>query len=675
MKISIPWIKKYVPLKASVDIVAHKLTMAGLEVEKMEKVNGDDVFELEITPNRADCLNMVGMARELSAIFNLPLNQPKISKAKVCKKQPKITLLDKKGCPRYIGVLIENVNVEPSSKALKRGVESIGSRGINNAVDITNFCLMELGQPLHVFDYDKLEGGEINVRRAKSGETIMTLEDQEKELDSSILVIADKSKPVAIAGIIGGKNTGVTEQTKNILLESAYFEPTLIRRAARKLGISTDSSYRFERGVVFDAVETGSQRAVDLIVEHCKGIVTGRKDAKVSQKSKTAKSISITLGQINDYLGSSVSLTQCTRLLKKLEFKVKAIKDKLTVTPPSFRTDIKIKEDVIEEVARIVGYDNLPSSFPSISPATIPVDKKRHARGVLRQEMKRQGLSEIITYSMISRKVFEALGCDESSSVKVKNPLTLQQEFMRPSMLPAFLDVLLSNINKSQKNVKFFEIGKIYLASGEKDVCGVLLTGQTESSWKKESSFVDFYDLKGIVEVLLETSHLSSFSLTLKDNPLFVNGESAVIRVGKNEIGFMGKVAQSLLSSWDIKQKDVYFASFNLDCIYKKEFCLQKYKKISEFPAISRDISLAAKKDVSFVQVKEVVSSLGIKELTSLQLVEVYSGDKLPEGFDKAFIFSLTFQLSSRTLTDEEISQKHAVICKELEEKLDVVLR
>ena len=371
MKLSLHWLKDYVNVSASPDQLAHRLTMAGLEVEKISDVNGQKVFELEITPNRPDCLNIVGLAREVSVIYGKALKFPKAKKFIVPKKKSDVTIADKDLCGRYIGIVIRNVKVGASPQWLKERIESVGMRSINNIVDIANFCLMELGQPLHAFDLDKLDGHKIIVRRAKSGEALFTIDGDEPKLDPSVMVIADDKRPAAIAGIMGGKDTEVSSSTKNILLESAYFDQGAIRRAGRKLGLSSDSSYRFERGVDRDMVLGGALRAAALILELAGGSVDAYADIFPNAKKIQRKAVNVSLAGINALLGAEVSLKRCKFIMEKLGCKVSGSKSALKVIPPVFRGDLKAEADIAEEVARVIGFDELPFSIPSIKMSNI----------------------------------------------------------------------------------------------------------------------------------------------------------------------------------------------------------------------------------------------------------------------------------------------------------------
>ena len=402
MKVSFTWLKEYVPCGLSPEKLAHRLTMAGMEVKKIEQRGHDAVFEIEVTPNRPDCLNLLGIAREAAAILKTTVRVPKITKIVKPKMRCDITVDDRHGCQRYIGTLMTGVRVASSPSWLKNRLASVGIRPVNNIVDITNFCLLETGQPMHAFDYNSLGGKKIVVRRARQNEKIVTIDGQERTLGSSVLVIADSNRPVAIAGVMGGKETEVTERTADILLESAYFDPVLTRRAARSVGLSTDASYRFERGVDFEMVARAVDRAVSLITQIAGGSVSAYTDTVTGKQKKAARPIGITLAEINGLLGSHLGITQCGSILRKLGFSVTArASGRLTAVPPSFRDDIKQPVDIVEEIARIIGYDNLPVRLPVIK-ANAVADKRRDFSRSIKNALVRIGFDEAIGYSLVA---------------------------------------------------------------------------------------------------------------------------------------------------------------------------------------------------------------------------------------------------------------------------------
>lgn len=677
MKISLNWLKDYVKISLPPQKLAHRLTMAGLEVEKIEDVGGDTVFELEITPNRPDCLNMIGLAREASAILNVALKKPKTKKVSFPKDKCDISILDKEGCSRYIGTVIQNVKIGESPDWLKKRLQAIGLRPINNVVDITNFCLFETGQPLHAFDYDKLEGGKIIVRRAREGEKITTLDDVARTLNSSTLVIADSKNPVALAGVMGGEGSEVTSATKTILLESAYFNPVLIRRAGRSLGISSDSSYRFERGVDIDMVEGGSLRAVSLILEVAGGEIVSHADIFPQKTKIIKKQTVVSLNSINQRLGANLTLQKCKTVLKKLEFQVTADRKHgtLKLIAPSFRNDIHEEVDISEEAARVIGYDHLPASLPSIPTTNIPTSPKRVFKKKIAEALRAQGLNEAITYTMVSGKLLQWTQIDTREAVKVKNPLSLDQEYMRPSLLPSLLSVVLTNFNLGQKDLKLFELGKVYAAAGEEDTIGIVMTGRQEGDWRKQSKGpIDFYDLKGSIDAILTEAKIEKASYAPAERAFLESRAAATVTVNGKEIGVLGKVNDRILQSWDIKQKNVFFAQLNLDGLFQASKDKRCFAAAAEFPSSVRDISLAVKNNTTFDRIKESISNAAPEFLTGIKFIGQYLGEGLPAGH-RGITISLTYQSPSRTLREEEIAQAHEKICQTLTQELGAVRR
>lgn len=675
MKISINWLNNYVDIKIPPEKLAYILNMAGFGVEKTTVIDGDTVFELEITPNRPDCLSYIGIAREVAAALSKPLKIPAIKSIKKAGMKTGITILDKKGCSRYIGAVIKGINVKESPAWLREKLNAIETRSINNVVDITNFCLMEFGQPLHAFDYDKLSGGKIHVRRAKEGETLITIDGEERKLDPSILVIADDKGPVAIAGIMGGKETEVTAETKNILLESAYFDPVLIRLAGRKLGLSSDSSYRFERGVQFESVAAGAQRAISLTLELAGGQLERYCDRKANVPSIPRKSVTISKDFLEERLGAVVPLTNAKNILIRLGCKVTSSQNSLKILPAPFRGDIKLGADIVEEIARVLGYDKLPATLPQIKASEVPVSKKRLFRKSLFQALLSLGFNEIVTYSMTNQKNLDRSNMVFTEVMRVKNPLSQDQELMRPSLLPNFLTVISSNLNRGQKDLRLFETGKIYGSSGEKEVFALTMTGSRLQDWRRaQKEEVNFFDLKGALERLLERTDIAKYSFIPVEKPFLENAQSAAIMVDGQEIGYIGKISSIVLDRWDIRAKNILFAQLDVEALFDHAAKQKHFEPVPEYPSIIRDISLAIKKDVTFQQIEEIVMTSGTKFLSSIKMIEEYMGDKIPQGY-RGLVFSLTFRSAERTLREEEVAQIHARICQVLADKLGAIKR
>jgi len=684
MKFSLNWLRDYVTVGVSPEKLAHKLTMAGLEVEKIAAVDGDTVFELEITPNRPDCLSMLGLAREVSAILNVSRKMPKIKPLKPS-LPPKgslsaacgIKILDKKGCPRYNGTLIRNVRVGETPAWIQKRVTALGVRSINNVVDIANFCLLETGQPLHVFDYDKLEGGKIIVRRAQEGETITAIDGIEYGLAPAILVIADARRPVAIAGVMGGKDTEVTATTKNILLESAYFDPVLIRRASRALGVSSESSYRFERGVDYETVKAGADRAIGLILDSAAGNVAGRSDEETGAREKPKGPVlTVTKDGVNGFLGATLTTARCKKILQQLGCTVKAgKKDVFKVTPPAFRKDIRDEVDVVAEIARVVGYDELPASLPVVATTNVGPEPSQKFRPAIRVLLLAQGASETVSYAMIGEKDLARTKQTHLRGVKIQNPLAQDQGLLRPSLLPSLLSVVVFNVNRGQKNLRLFEIGKIYGPRGEQETLGIIMTGKLDEDWRKISkSEADFYDIKGAVEQTIARTCRQEIRFESGSQPFLEKGRGACVLVQGVDVGFLGKIEEDVLINWDIKQKNVFFAQINLEELRRFYSPRQSYRSVSQYPVIVRDVSLAVKTSVQFQQVCATAFRLGSGILNSVKFSEEYRGEKIPAG-QRGVVFSLRYKAPDRTLREEEVNDVHAKILRAFVEELGAVQR
>jgi len=674
MKLSLNWLKDYIDPKLSTNELVERLTMAGLEVEAVESVGIDTVLEIEVTPNRPDCLNILGLAREIGAITGRKVNAPPIKNHKPGPLKNLIHIENKKDCSRYIGTLIGQAQIKDAPVDMKQRLASLGIGAIHNAVDITNFVLMETGQPLHAFDYDKLTGGKIVVRRAKAGERIVTLDGIERKLDPSVLVIADAQKPVAIAGIMGGRDTQITAETKNILLESAHFDMGLVRRACRMLGIRTDASYRFERNVDFDGVLTGANRATDLLLRLTGGVLSGRDEVSAPAPSGTAK-IKVKISDIESLLGVEVTPLKVKTWLSGLGFKITAVSGNLTVVPPENRADIQQDVDVIEEIARMIGFDRLPLKLPMIKSVNIGVDKGPRAfKKRLRRILTAAGCDEIITHAMMSAKDLVKSAITDKTALRIFNPLSQDQELMRPAMLPSALQVVLTNIHHGQKDLRFFEIGKCYSPDGEKETLAIVLTGRRSQDWRaNRKEPVEFFDLKGAAEGIFQNTGLSAV-YEKASLASFDCGCSATIRVGGQQVGILGKIERKVLSDWDIKSQDVYFAQIDLETLIPTANPPKGYQPISEFPAIVRDVSLAVKKEIPYQKIEEVCLQHGENILKSVQFVEQYLGDKIPPG-TKGLVFSCQYQSHTKTLREDEVSAVHERMVQALIQELSAIRR
>jgi phenylalanyl-tRNA synthetase beta chain len=673
MKLSLNWLRRYVDHGLSAEDLSFRLTMAGLEVEGVEAVGRDTVFEIEVTPNRPDCLSVLGLAREVSAIVDKDLNGPVTAECDDI-GEVDVTIEDPAACARYIATRIDGVSVKPLADEQAQLLQSMGNKPLGNIVDITNFVLFEYGQPLHAFDYDKLDGGKIIVRRARKGEKIVTLDNVERTLDESILVIADAHKPVAIAGIMGGAASGVTSATKRVLLESAVFDMGLIRRASRKLGLTSDSCYRFERGIAWATVEAASNRAAGLILEQAGGAVAARRDCVMQAPGSKRREVTVSAGDIQKLLGAPLDLARAERILKRLGFIVAAGDKALTVVSPHFRNDVSIKEDVIEEVARIVGYDSLPMTLPQVPAVNIVVDQEKVSfNRRLTDAFVGLGYNQVVTYSLVGGKALADTNY-RGDVVRLQNAMSAEQEMMRPSALANMLIVAAANINRGQKDLRLFDVGKKYLPGGERWTLSVLVSGRAPADWRLgRRGLLDLYDIKGAIDAAFAALRVKACAYAPAENASFEAGQCAAVSIDGNSVGSAGRVADEVLARFDIKKTPVYFAEIDIECAAGQVVPRAKFMPIDGFPAMTRDISLAVK-DVSFDAIRKVCLDNSKGLLKRIDFVECYSGDKIEKGY-KGYVLSLGYQSAERTLTDDEVNALHQGITVRLVEGLGVIQR
>lgn len=680
MKLSYNWLKEYVSLKVSAEELAKGLTMSGSEVGEVVISGTDRIMDLEITSNRPDCLNIIGLAREASAVFNKDLLLPemKIPKSFIEKGGPEVKceIKNKKLCPLYTARIISNVKVKEVNEKIKKYLLSLGLRPVNNAVDVTNFSLMELGQPLHAFDLDKIRGGKIIVREALEGEKIITIDEIERTLKAGMLVIADCERPIAIAGVMGGKDTEVTKATKNILLESAYFDPVSVRQTARSLGLSSDSSYRFERGVDKGMIKSASNRASVLIKEETGGKIGSLIEAGSLSAGKIE--IKFNIEKAERILGTSLKKEKVLQVFKRLGMEIKKEKDGIIrLAVPSFREDLKKEIDLVEEVARIVGYDKVPALVTSFVPQ---VERKEHSRKVIEklyESLPAAGLNEIMTYSLINESAAERFSGITKDPVSLKNPLSEDQKMLTPQLLDGMLKAISWNINRKNKDLGLFEIGKIYSRpEGSKFIeipalC-MSLTGSLRKNWQEGASPATLYDLKGTLEAVLERLKIRPM---LHEAPIkgLINASEVKLTSKGEAIGFLGEVNKKILKDYDIEQA-VYICQIKLDKVMEKAILQNHYHAIARFPSSSRDISILCDQSLAAGEIHKVISETGEEIIRAIELVDVYQGEQVPSG-KKSLSYSISYGIDTRTLKDEEIESVHSKIKEALTKKLNVTFR
>lgn len=683
MKVSYNWLKEYISFKLAPKNLADRLTMVGLETKSIDEKGSDSVFEIEITSNRPDCLSIYGIAREIQAITGSKLKPIKVNlpKEAVSLRRPSIKIEDKKGCLRYVGRIIDGIEVGPSPKWLIEKIESAGIRTVNNVVDITNFCLTELGQPLHAFDYDKLEGGEIIVRKARTGEEIVAIDGVKRKLDENILVISDARKPVAIAGVMGGKDTEVTSSTKRILLESAYFDPPTIRKAAKRFGVSTESSYRFERRVDLGGVLFASDRAAALICDLTKAKQIS-KATDVAVKTAKHAQIVLRIPRVNKILGLKIVASKCSSILKGLDLKVKYKgKESLEITAPSFRGDLEQEIDLIEEIARIYGYDKVQETLTKI-----PIWGKGSQKSIdriieetIRQALIGMGLNEVITYSLTGKDapLNKIMNIEEDKLLKVQNPLSSEYEMLRSFVLGGLLDAIAYNINRKSSDVRIFELGKSYFYKNddmpsERGVLAIALCGMKFKNWKDNES-LDIFDLKGIIEALFEKLGISEYEFDAKAFPLFAPSVSSSIKVGGRDVGLFGRVSKTVLDSYDIKVP-IFVSELDLSSIVINANPERKFTKLPRYPSVVRDISLIVDDKIPNEEIINLIKNTCGGLAVCIKPFDLYHGEQIPTG-SKSILYSVEYRASDRSLTDEEVNSLDKKVREVLTATLNAKIR
>lgn len=688
MKISYTWLKEYVRTEASPLELRRALTMVGLAAEASTAVDGDVVIEMDITSNRPDCLNHVGIAREVATIYHLPLQPPELNvpEAEEGPEVPyAVDIENVKGCARYSALLMTDVQVGPSPEWMQKRLTAIGLRPVNNIVDITNYVLFEFGHPLHAFDYQKLTGGRIIVRAARAGETLVTLDGVARTLDPSMLVIADAETPVALAGIIGGLDSAISPSTRTILLESAFFNPQSIRRTARQVALSTDASYRFERKADIEATVKALQRTAHLMREIAGGKVCG-KLIDVYPKPVRPKTIVLRQKRAEQLIGVAIDPTFVEDTLTRLGFRVKrSSRTRWKVIPPTFRVDVGIEVDLIEEVARHYGYDKIPATTPAsvtLGQFTPSFEKEQSAAAVL----KSLGYSEAINWSFISEAedaAFRAAATmrsgDRRPAIKIGNPISEVDSILRATTLPSLLKVVRHNFNYDTKNVRVFEFGRAYVLedgrSGEYEVLGMALTGEVVPAyWGVKPEEVNFFHLKGAVETVLNRWRVMGYDIRpAEDIPFFHPYVAARIERQGTPLGILGRLHPNLEEEYKLKQ-GVYLAELDMRRINALEPAPIFYEPIPKFPAVWHDVSFLVTDTTSYHEVEQAIRGAGIPALRGIFLSDLYRGERLPAG-KKSLSVRLTYQNPERTLTTEEATDFTRQIRALLVERFEAELR
>jgi phenylalanyl-tRNA synthetase beta chain len=706
MNISYNWLKELIEIELSPQELAEKLTNAGLAVDSVEGFGDDYVLVFDLTSNRSDCLSHLGVAREIKALTgkelklkNYNITNPETSLAKgettydsqaeanihfsPCRL---VTIEAPDLCHRFTARIIRNVKVGKSPEWLIRRLEAVGERAINNIADITNYVMHELGQPMHAFDLNSLGENRIVVRRARKGEKIKTLDEIERNLDETMLAICDAEKPVAIAGIMGGFYSGISESTTDVLLEVAYFDKKSIRQTSRKLKLSTEASYRFERGVDIENLVRASNRATELICE----IAGGEADRFVDVYPTKRQEIVVCLKphKFKTLIGYDVEIEDIKRVLSLLGFKLKdsIVADGLSFIVPSWRHDISIEEDLVEEIARILGYDRINEELPpSFSAGEYQPNEERKKN--LRKTLADMGFDEAISYSfidtvhdtrfeMVPKLVNENL---QEKFITLKDSIIEGAIRMRPTLLAGLLDAVRTNFNRGERNLKLFEVGRVFVSSSdeegafpiERELFAMAITGGLMLENRAlPIRDVDFYDIKGALEASFEALQLSSPEFIEKKVKHLRKGQSALVKVGGKEVGYIGRLSDELAEIYKFRQP-IFVAEVDLQGLLELEPVKPIYQPLPIYPSIVRDTAFLVKGNVTFAQIRQAIKEESFQYLSKIEFVEMYQGKELV-GDERSLTIRFQFRSNEKTLTEEEAEETYEKIVKFLEEKFGI---
>lgn len=683
MRVPYNWINEFVDMSATPEEVSEKLTMIGLEIEGAESVEGDTVFEVNVTPNRPDCLSMIGVARELSAAFQSPLRIPANA---IPKGQPicdfSIEILNPELCGRYAGRLVKGVSISDSPGWVRQRLANCGIRAINNVVDITNYMLLEFGHPLHAFDADKIEGKKIRVATAGKNNKIVTLDGIERILPEDALLIWDGARPVAVAGVMGGLNSEVSDKTKNVFIESAYFEPFSVRRTSKRLGLKSESSYRFERGTDIDFLEKALDRAALLIQEAAGGTIFEIIDAYPVKYR--AKPVEVKVERINKILGTDISKGEMLNILERLSIPIEDKKEFFIVYPPAFRRDIKRDSDVAEEVARIYGYNNVPTTVPRSPLSSGGLDKKRTNISRIKEAMRKSGFTEVVNFSFMKSTDLDALAIPENDqrrkTMAISNPLTQEECLLRTTLAPALTASLKYNLDRGMKDVGLFEISRVFEDRGDPlplenlRLGGVFYKEKVPSLWKEDTQ--GFYAVKGSIESIFEEFKICDYSFSPCSEAFLHGGKAAEILIASRSIGYLGVMSPGIVEKMDLrKQKpEVILFELDLDILLTLIPDSIQYRAIPKYPAVERDVAITVDETVTSSFIRELIKTFPSDMIEGVNVFDYYKGGNIPAG-KKSLAYSIVYRSTERTLREEEVEGLHSTLVKHIIEKTGGELR
>ncbi|MBF0328199.1 MAG: phenylalanine--tRNA ligase subunit beta [Nitrospirae bacterium] len=688
MRVPFEWIKSMVPVKQTPEEVAHNLTMIGFEVEAIDRMDGDAVFEVNVTPNRPDCLSVIGIAREISAFYNIPVEFPEHDVlAELGGLDFNVDILDKNLCNRYAGRIVRNVRIGESPEWMKKRLEKCGIRSINNVVDVTNYVLLEFGHPLHAFDLSTLKNNTIRIgtpaNLKTSGLIFKTLDGAEHAIENDMLLIWDAERPVAVAGIMGGLDSEVKNSTTDIFIESAYFDPVSVRKTSKQLGIKTESSYRFERGTDIKILKKALDRAAYLMKEVAGGDIYGKID--IYPKRYVATKISVSFERINKILGLKLSKKEILDCLSRLGLELKETGSSFTVKTPTYRRDIQKECDIIEEVARIYGYDRIPAKLPEAVVGSEPnnmaeKNKTLQARKLIKDALLKFGFSEAINYSFMSMQDLDVLSISlddiRRNTVGILNPIRTEDSHMRTTLMPAMLKNLISNLALGNKELRLFEISRIFinttannLPDEKEHAAGILYKERSKTLYSDETH--SFYSVKGLVEAVLLEMRIKDYSFVRSAEQFLHPGQSADIMIGSGNTavnaGFIGTAHPALIRSLGIKANKPSLVLFelNIEALLSASESKLKYRPLPKFPFIERDTAIVVDNDLEASTLTAMLKAFKSDLIEDVYIFDVYTGTNIPQG-KKSIAFNVRYRAADKTLTDAEADNLHSSLVEQI---------
>lgn len=679
MKISLDWLRNYVEVNLPLPQLIEKLNMIGLLVEGWEEREEDVILDIETYANRPDTLGHLGIAREVAAALGLALKKQSWSLTEIEEKTSDLVSIQIRSddlCPRYCGIIVKEIEVGPSPGWLKKKIEAMGLKPVNNVVDVTNYVLFSTAQPIHAFDFEKIGGQEIIIRKANTGEVLRSLEGKEIRLSSEMLVIADEKKPIALAGIIGGEESAVSGETRNVFIESAYFDPVSIRKTSKETGVATDASYRFERGADISFLPSASLMAASLLAQIGGKSTRGVVDIYLSPKK--SKTIILRNHRIPELLGVEIDKNFTQQTLSSLGFRVREKTEGIwEVRIPSFRVDIEREADLIEEIARFYGYDKIPAHIPPLRKLELAFDPKRKKIDKLRHLLFHQGFDEFLNFSFLDPE--KKLQFETSlRAVEIRNPVSSKASLLRTTLVAGLLENVVWNKNRGAESVHAFEIGNIYFLDREKCIeqlsLAIVSTGYLGyHHWQGKREAADFFHLKGTCELLMAHLRFKPFSFREDDHPYFASGYSIALRFKGKTIGHLGLLKKEILDSYSIKD-DVWSAELDLATLFAKQPQSFQYAPVPKYPGITRDISFVADRNISFQDIKEEVEKLSLPNLEKFDLYDLFSGSSVPKG-KISLSLRFIFRHPQRTLHAEEVDKFQERIIKSLKASFNFQIR